>query len=219
MATRQKARPNCDASNAKIGFVGAGRLTTAVVGGLVAYGKIDPNRIFVSSPSAANSDVLKQTYAGLKTSKRNIDVFGRFDCDIIFIMVNGNIIRNLYKIGGNRPASLCTNYIPNMKHQIYILSCVTGFTIDQIKQCLLNPENPEKYSCEAHRIVINCAAAYGLGVCCTDVDPDSPQLAEPIRATLKCVSTKLEYLPESMMDCACTICGSGLAFVSYHDRN
>ena len=105
----------CDVATAKIGFVGAGKLAESIIAGLVVYGKVDPKRIHVAAPSANNTDRLKQSFQGLKVSKRNLDIFGKFDCDIIFLAVNGSVIRNLYKLGGSRPAPLTTNYIPNMK--------------------------------------------------------------------------------------------------------
>ncbi|KAH9388751.1 PREDICTED: pyrroline-5-carboxylate reductase 3-like [Rhagoletis zephyria] len=204
----------CDVATAKIGFVGAGKLAESIISGLVVYGKVDPKRIHVAAPSSNNTDRLKQSFQGLKVSKRNLDIFGKFDCDIIFLAVNGSVIRNLYKLGGSRPAPLTTNYIPNMKHPLYVLSLITGFEIKVIKDCLLNPEHPEKYMLEMHRIMLNCAAAFGLGVCAVDVEPDSKKLAEPVRALLSLVA-KLEYIPEAQMDAACALCGSGLSFSYY----
>ena len=91
---------------------------------------------------------------------------------------------------------------------------ISGYEIKAIKDTLLNPEHPEKYALEMHRIMMNCAAAYGLGVCAVDVEPDSKKLAEPIRALLSMVA-KLEYIPEPQMDAACAVCGAGLAFSYY----
>ena len=143
--SRSKSKKAADVNTAKIGFVGAGKIAESIINGLVVYGKVDPKRIHVAAPSNNNTDRLKQNYSGLKVTKRNLDIFGKFDCDIIFLAVNGNVIRNLYKLGGSRPAPLTTNYIPNMKHPIYVLSLITGFQIEDLKKTLLNPEHPEKY--------------------------------------------------------------------------
>ena len=212
--SKRGSKKGADVNSAKIGFVGAGKLAESIINGLVVYGKVDPKRIHVAAPSANNTDRMKGTYQGLKVTKRNLDIFGKFDCDIIFLAVNGSVIRNLYKLGGTRPAPLTTNYIPNIKHPIYVLSLITGYEIKVIKDCLLNPEHPEKYMLEMHRIMVNCAAAYGLGVCAVDVEPDSKKLAEPIRALLSMVA-KLEYIPEAQMDAACALCGAGLSFSYY----
>lgn len=44
-----------------------------------------------------------------------------------------------------------------MKHPIYILSVISGVNLDAIKGCLLNPEHPERYVLEIHRIMVNTA--------------------------------------------------------------
>ncbi|KAI2802828.1 hypothetical protein BLOT_006950 [Blomia tropicalis] len=214
MSKAKRSKQSADINTAKIGFVGAGKIAETMINGLVVYGKVDPKRIHVAAPSTTNTDRLKQTYQGLKATKRNLDIFGRFDCDIVFLAVNGNVILNLYKLGGTRPAPLTTNYIPNMKHPFYVLSMISGYDLKAIRDILLNPEHPEKYMMELHRIMVNCAVGYGLGICAIDVEPDSKKLAEPVRALLSMVA-KLEYIPEPQMDAACAVCGAGLAFSYY----
>ncbi|XP_054160633.1 pyrroline-5-carboxylate reductase 3-like [Oppia nitens] len=203
-----------DISKAKIGFIGAGRMTESLLNGFINYGKLEASRLYVAAPTTKNLERLKQQYSGLHITKRNLDIFAKYGCDIVFIAVHGSVIRNCYKQGGERPFPLTTNFIPNMKKPLFILSLVTGFTLKEISQCLLNPEHPEKYLIEMHRIVINCAVAYGLGICAVDVEPDSKKIAEPIRGLLSKVA-KLEFVPESQMDAACAACGAGLAFSYY----
>ena len=146
-------------------------------------------------------------------TKRNYDIFGRYDCDIIFLCFHGNVIRNLHKMGGTRPHPLTVNYIPNMRHPIYIMSMISGISLNDIKTCLLNPEHPEKYMLEMHRIMISTSCAYGMGLCAVDCEPDSKKLAPILRDLLSSIS-KVEYIPESQMDTACALGGSGLAYVS-----
>lgn len=211
--SRKRSKNQVDLTTAKIGFIGAGKMTEALICGLVNYGKLPIKHFYVAAPSQHNSEPLKAKYPGLNVTKRNLDIFGKFDCDIIILAVNGNVIRNLYKLGGMRPAPLTTNYIPNMKHPIYVLSLITGYEICQLRECLLNPDHPEKYQLEMHRVVFSYACAWGNGICAVDVEPDSKNLADIIRTMLSMVG-KLEYIPESQMDAACAICGAGLAFVS-----
>ncbi|KAK4337137.1 hypothetical protein RND71_043355 [Anisodus tanguticus] len=89
-----------------------------------------------------------------------------------------------------------------------------GKIFDEIKQTLLNPEHPDKYKLEMHRVMLNSACAYGLGICAIDVEPDSSKLS-PLLRTLLSSMAKLEYVPETQMDAACAIGGSGLAFAYY----
>ena len=124
------------------------------------------------------------------------------------------MVKYCYKLGGSRPHPITTNYIPNMKHPICILSMVSGVNLEQIKAVLLNPEHPKQYQLEIHRIMLNAACAYGLGVCAIDVEPDSSGLSAPIRTLLSSIG-RLEHVPESQMDAACAIGGNGLAFGYY----
>lgn len=194
---------------AKIGIIGAGKIADALVQGFINYGRIDAKRIHVSAPSSKNLENFKNY--GCHITKRNIDIFGRYDCDIIFICVHGAVVRRCFKQGGTRPSALCTNYIPYMRHPLYIISLVSGATVDQIKQTLLNPDHPDKYIVEGHRVMINTAAMYGLGLCAIDCEPDSKKLSPCLKALLSSVG-RLEHVPESQMDAACAIGGSGLAF-------
>ncbi|CAM6031401.1 unnamed protein product, partial [Sphagnum compactum] len=183
-----KSEKAVDFLTAKIGFLGAGKITGSILNGLINYGKVEASRLYVAAPTTKNLERLKQQYNGLHVTRRNIDIFGKYDCEIVFIAVHGSVVKNCYKMGGSRPHPLTTNFIPNMKHPIYILSLVSGYDCNQIKACLLNPEHPEKYLLEMHRIMINCSCAYGLGICAVDCEPDSKKLAEPVRAMLSSIS-------------------------------
>ena len=80
---RKKGAKIIDLESAKIGIVGAGKMCEALVDGLVNFGKIASNRVHVAAPSARNMERYKQQ--GCQTTKRNIDIFARFDCDIVFL--------------------------------------------------------------------------------------------------------------------------------------
>ncbi len=75
----------------------------------------------------------------------------------MFVAVHGSVIKNCYKLGGQRLVPLTTIFIPNMKHSLYVLSLVSGYNLNSIKTYLVNPEHPEKYMLEMHWIVINCS--------------------------------------------------------------
>lgn len=197
---------------AKIGIIGAGKIADALVQGLIHYAKIQANRIHVAAPSAKNLETFKNY--GCRVSKRNYDIFGRYDCDIIFLAFHGNVIKNCYKLGGSRPHPITTNYIPHLRHPIYIMSMVSGVSLSQIKACLLNPESTNRYVLEIHRIMMNTAVSSGLGLCAVDCEPDSRKLSAPLRQLLSSIA-HLEHVPASQMDAACAIGGSGLAFSYY----
>lgn len=201
-----------DLESAKIGIIGAGKSAEYIVDGLINFAKIPAKRIHIAAPSVKNTDKFKSL--GCQTTKRNIDIFARYDCDIIILCFHGGVVKYCYKLGGMRPHPITTNYIPNMKHAICILSMVSGVNLEQIKAVLLNPEHPKGYILEIHRVMMNAAVAYGLGICAIDVEPDSSKLSASIRTLLSSVG-RLEYVPESQMDAACAIAGNGLAFGYY----
>ena len=199
-----------DLETAKIGFVGAGKIAQCIIEGLINYGKISPSKIFVSALTEKNLEKVKNL--GVKTTKRSIDIFSKYDCDIVFLCVHGTVIKSCYH--AERPRAFTTNFIPYMKHPIYILSLVWGVKVNEIKACLLNPDHPEKYSIEIHRIMLNAACAYGLGLCGIDKEPDSSHVTAPVRNLLSSIA-RLEYVSPEQMDAACAIGGSGLAFAFY----
>ena len=207
--SRPKRLGQLKLDEAKIGVIGAGKIADAIVQGMINYGRIPAGRIHVSEPSGRNLDNFK-TY-GCHVTKRNIDIFGRYDCDIIFVCVHGSVVRRCHQNGGLRPSALCTNYVPYMRHPLYIVSLVSGTTVEQLKATLVNPDHPDKYVIEAHRVMINSAAMYGLGLVAVDCDPQSKRLSGCLRDLLSSIG-KLEHVPENQMDAACAIGGSGLAF-------
>jgi len=219
-ATRKKHRKKGDLQleHARIGFLGAGKMTESIVDGLMAHGNIPSRHIFVAAPSKKNLQHFKDK--GCHASRRLIDIFAKYDCDVIFLCFHGSVVKNAFKQGGSRPFPITTNYIPNQKHPIYILSCVSGVTLDEIKECLLNPEHPDRYILEMHRIMVNTASSVGQGLVAVDVEPDSNKLTNPIRTLLQSLTPesqniRLEYVPEGQMDAACAVGGSGLAFSYY----
>jgi pyrroline-5-carboxylate reductase len=92
---------------------------------------------------------------------------------------------------------------------------VVGVTLEQIRACLLNPEDQVKYIIEMHRISVNTACAYGLGLGAIDVEPDDKKCSPIVRDILSSIC-KLEYIPETQIDTACALGGNGLAFVYYY---
>lgn len=204
--------------NVRIGFIGAGKMTEVIVKGLLEVApadgseRINPKQIFVASKSGKNHDNYKRL--GCYVTKRSYDIFGRMDCDIVFLAVHGYVIRQCYKSGGIRPLALTTNFIPNQRHPLYILSLVGGIPLNDIKRTLLNPDHPEKYRVEMHRIMLNHSVAYGLGIGAIDVEPDSKHCAGIVRNIL-CRISRLETIGENHMDIACAAGGYGSTFCYY----
>lgn len=180
---------------------------------MISTARIDPSQIFIASKSGRNLNNMRLKY-NVWITKRNYDIFARMDCDIIFLCFHGFVVRNLYKNGGTRPMALTTNYIPNQRHPVYILSLVGGVSLNDVKHTLLNPDNPEKYKIEMHRLMLNASVAYGVGLGCVDVELDSKKCSPIIKDLLRSFA-KVEFMPEANMDVACAVGGNGLAFCYY----
>ena len=191
--------------------VSAGKMTEAIVNTLINSLKFNPNLICISSPSGRN--LADYEAKGCQTTKRNVDIFCRFFCHIIFINVHGGTIRYCYKLGGGtNPFPLTTTYIPVTRHRYYIFSLITGVSLDEVKNVIFNPDQIDKYQFEMHRILLNICCLYGTSICAIDVPTN--QLAPVIKLFLEKFG-ELEYIPEKEMDAACAIGGSGLAFAYY----
>ncbi|OTF77103.1 hypothetical protein BLA29_000799 [Euroglyphus maynei] len=198
--------------NCRIGFIGAGKMTEMIVKGLLEHANVQAKQIYVASKSGKNHDHYKQL--GCTVTKRNYDIFGKMDCDVVILSVHGYVIRQCYQHGGSRPLALTTNFIPNQRHPIYILSLVGGVPLNDIKKTLLNPDHPDKYHVEMHRIMLNHSVGYGQGIGSLDVDLDSKYCAQIIRELLTPLA-RFDFIPENQMDIACALAGCGSAFCYY----
>ena len=213
--TRSRSKVD-DVLNARIGFLGAGRMTESIVKGLLRTNdrcQIKAKQLYVSAKTSKNLDTFK--VQGITTTTRSYDIFGKFDCDVIFLNMHGFVVRNCFKLGGTRPAPITTNYIPTRRRPIFVLSLIGGIPLTDIKTVLLNPETTNKYKVEMHRVVLNTSVAYGLGLGLLDVELDSKKCHTIIRNTLQMLTNTIELMEPDQMDAACALTGNGMAFVYY----
>mgnify|MGYP005802578145 CR=1 FL=1 len=181
-------------------------MTDSIVKGLLKAGKVKPKQLFVAAKTTKNLDTFK--VQGITTTTRSYDIFGRFDCDLVFMAVHGFVVRNCFKLGGTRPLALTTNFIPTRKRPIYIMSLIGGIPLSDLKQVLLNPETDNKYKVEMHRVMLNTSVAYGLGLGALDVELDSKKCSPLIRDTLQSIA-KIETVSGDLMDTVCAVMGNG----------
>lgn len=224
----------------KIGFFGAGKMTESIVGGWLRSGSgpfglsalIRPEQLFVAAKSERNLGHFS-AHHNITTTRRPYDLFGRFDCDLVFLAVHGHAVRACYKGGGTRPSALFVNYLPKQGHPLTILSLVGGVSLAELRPTLLDPDDPEKYLLSLFRLCLNAAVRYGLGLGAIDVDLAEeeeeennsqgkllplppPVVLQLLRPILGGGHRLLEYCPEPQMDAFCALTGNGgLAFVFY----
>ncbi|KAH9404931.1 hypothetical protein TYRP_000765 [Tyrophagus putrescentiae] len=203
----------------KIGFFGAGKMTESI-------------QLFVAAKSERNLGHFS-AHQNITTTRRPYDLFGRFDCDLVFLAVHGHAVRACYKGGGTRPSALFVNYLPKQGHPLTILSLVGGVSLAELRPTLLDPDDPEKYLLSLFRLCLNAAVRYGLGLGAIDVDLAEeeeeennsqgkllplppPVVLQLLRPILGGGHRLLEYCPEPQMDAFCALTGNGgLAFVFY----
>ena len=194
----------------RIGLIGAGKMTESIVNTLVNSLKFNPALIFVASPSGRNLELFKSK--GCQTTKRNIDLFTRYFCHMIFINVFGGVIRYCYKLGGLKPFPLTISFVPVNRHRYYIFSLVSGVSLEEIRDVIFNSDQIEKYHFEMHRILLNVSCLTKTSIC--GINCEISQLPPVIKMFLEKFG-ELEYVPDKEMDAACAIAGSGLAFSYY----
>lgn len=212
-SSRSRRVKDTELCEARIGFLGAGKMTESIVHGLIKYGSINPEKIHVAAPSSKNLQKFKEM--GCHVTKRNIDIFGRYACDIVFLAFHGKVIADAFAHGGTRPHPITVNFIPNLRKPLHILSLVSGHDLEAVKKVLLNPENPKKYQLEMHRVAVNLAVAHGVGLCAVDCDPESQRLSPLVRSLLSSVG-ELIHVSDAQIDSACALINSGLAFSYYY---
>ncbi|KAJ6220773.1 hypothetical protein RDWZM_006585 [Blomia tropicalis] len=196
----------------RIGFVGSGRMAESMMRGLLKSGRITGKQLYVAAKTTKNLDTFK--VQGASVSTRTYDIFGRYDCDIVFLCVHGFVVRNCFKLGGTRPAPFTTNYIPTRRRQIFILSMIGGVPLCDVRTTLLNPETGNKYKVEMNRLVLNASVSYGIGLGALDIELDSKKCHPLVRDSLQTIA-RIECVSAEVMDAVCAMMGSGIAFVYY----
>ncbi|KAI2806426.1 hypothetical protein RDWZM_006615 [Blomia tropicalis] len=196
----------------RIGLIGSGRMAESMMRGLIRSNRVNGKQFYVAAKTTKNLDTFK--VQGASVSTRTYDIFGRFDCDIVFLCVHGFVVRNCFKLGGTRPAPFTTNYIPTRRRPIFILSMIGGVPLSDVRTTLLNPETGHKYKVELNRLVLNASICYGIGLGALDVELDSKKCHPLVRDSLQAIA-KIECVSAEVMDAVCAMIGSGIAFVYY----
>ena len=102
----------------KIGFIGCGNMGKAILGGLIASGKVAADHISVYTPSAEKVNALAGEY-GINAAQSAQDIAR--DADIIFVAVKPNIILNVL-------ADINTS----LQKETLLVSVAAGVTLSQL---------------------------------------------------------------------------------------
>lgn len=102
----------------KIGFIGCGNMGKAILGGLIASGKVAADHISVYTPSAEKVNALASEY-GINAAQSAQDIAR--DADIIFVAVKPNIILNVL-----------ADINASLQKETLLVSVAAGVTLDQL---------------------------------------------------------------------------------------
>jgi pyrroline-5-carboxylate reductase len=176
----------------RIGFLGAGKMATALARGWIAAGLLSPAGCRASDPVAA----ARQTFAaetGGATGARNVDVVEA--SDVLLLAVKP---QNM--------AEVLADIAPAVGARHLVLSIAAGVTLGQLAAVLGIDRRLVRIMPNTPCLVGASASAYALG---EHVLPDDVALVERL---LNVVGIAFQ-LPERLLDAVTGLSGSGPAFV------
>lgn len=176
----------------KIGFIGAGNMGSAMIGGICNSGLITSDQIIASAHSSATLEKLSHTY-GIGTTLSNQEVAAI--SDILFLAVKPNKFSEILP---------CLADI--LKKDCVIVSVAAGQSISNIES-LLNTD------IKLVRAMPNTPALVGesMSALCRNANVTDKEFAM-IKQLFECFG-KAELVPESMMDAVIGVSGSSPAYV------
>ncbi|CAL4095996.1 unnamed protein product, partial [Meganyctiphanes norvegica] len=179
---------------ARIGFVGAGNMTQALLNGFIKKGLVDPTNVIVSTSSERN--LLSVRKLGVRTSQSNSAIIKT--SDMVFLVVNPQELREIITELGDIE-----------DHNPLFVSIVDGYTISKLEQLLnsvvLNPRVIRAMPNTPCSVFQGCCV-YSLGKRATSAE------GQVIGSMLGSVGMCVQ-VPEKDIDSICGLAGSGPAFI------
>jgi pyrroline-5-carboxylate reductase len=174
-----------------IGFIGAGKMAEALIGGLLAKGVFTKEQIIACAPSQSTRDRISSEY-GIEMFEKAADVVSRRD--LIVLAVKPKSVPGLFKEEGLVIGKGKT-----------LLSIVAGLSMDKMNQYV--PDAKKVRAMPNHCcMVLECATGYTCDPSMTDAEK------EEIAKILSSVGLAVE-IPESQMEAVTGIAGSSPAFM------
>lgn len=179
-------------SPARWGFVGAGKMATALVQGLIRAGLASPVTIVASDVHESARETIAIA-AGIRVTDENREV-PRF-ADVVVLAVKPQQMRAVFE-----------DLQPGLTRDHLVISVAAGTTLATLADGL----GPD---CRLVRVMPNTAALVGEGAAGYCLGPNATAEDEAtVRAFLNAVG-RAHPVPESLMDAVTGLAGSGPAFV------
>ena len=181
-------------NNKNIGFIGAGNMASALIGGLIDSGK-DVTNIIASSPEKDHLDRLKKSF-NIKTTHKNEEIIQL--SEIVILAVKPNVVE---------PVLLEIKDLLFQRNPL-LISIAAGIQINSLEQ-LLKPEY------RIIRAMPNTPASIKEGV--TAISPNQFVTEEDIDDAKEMFSSvgSIAEIKENNIDIYTALIGSGPAYVFY----
>lgn len=175
-----------------IGFIGAGKIATALARGFLGAGIVGKDRIMASSPSEENNEKLYRQL-GINVSTENTETVK--NSEVICIAVKPHLVKRVLK-----------EVAPAATRDHLFVSVAAGMTIDSIEKCL--PEGARVVRCMPNTPVVvrSGVTIYALG---SAVRPSDGQV---VRRLLSSVGVCHE-MDEYYMDIMTGLTGCGPSYM------
>ena len=177
----------------KIGFIGLGNMASAIIGGILGKGLVQPADVYGADPSAVACDKATNTY-GMQICPDNKAVAGAVD--VLFLAVKPNYL-----------GSVIEEVKTALKPDTLVVSIAAGRTIEYMQNAF------GEVKAKIIRCMPNTPALVLEG--CTAVSPCELVSEEELQKVLSllCAFGKASVVPERLMDAVVGVSGSSPAYV------
>ncbi|MFV0363925.1 MAG: pyrroline-5-carboxylate reductase [Suipraeoptans sp.] len=175
----------------KIGFIGTGNMSSAILSGILSKGEVKPEDICGSAKSLLSRNKASEKF-GIKMTDDNKEV--ALHSDIIFLGIKPQFFEEVIL------------EIKDVSDNKIIVSMAPGRTHKWLEECFGK-------AAKVVRIMPNTPAFVGEGM--TAVSPNDKINDEELAKILKLLSNfgKCDVIPEKLMETAATLSGSSPAYV------
>ncbi|KAL8181523.1 UNVERIFIED_CONTAM: Pyrroline-5-carboxylate reductase 3, partial [Gekko kuhli] len=173
-----------------VGFIGAGRMASAVARGMLQAGKVQPVNIFASAPSNTNLDKFQSF--GCSTTHCNAEVLK--SCTVVFLATKPHIVPVVLR-----------EIAPDVTQDHIVVSMAAGITLQTLEELLPAGTKVLRVIPSLPCMVQSGAIVLARGTCAGD--RDAALLKRLLSPCGLC-----EEAPESHIDIHTGLSGSGVAY-------
>jgi len=181
-----------DAPSLRWGFLGSGRMASALVNGMIRAGVATPDRIAASDPNPTAREALGRD-AGVAVHASNAPVVEA--SDVVVLAVKPQSM-----------AAVMAEVAPTLEPRHLVVSIAAGVSIGAMAAALGGSTRIIRVMPNTPALLGEGASAFALGPNATDADADA------VRRFLESVGRAVR-VPESQLDAVTGLSGSGPAFV------